>query len=141
MPAFSILIGQLNDVFNPAKFADLNYSLQDAITPIALYFLCIFSISELEKYFLTPLDIGIAAFVLSYLETGFWMLSGERQIRRVRENYLKAVLRQVIILLIIFTLFLHVHRKLGGLMFHSQVKSQQELPVTLLLCRKPLVKK
>jgi hypothetical protein len=32
---------------------------------------------------------------LSYMETGFWMLCGERQIRRVRENYLRAVLRQV----------------------------------------------
>lgn len=41
MPAFSILIGELNDVFNPQNFSDPNYSLEDEILPISLYFLCI----------------------------------------------------------------------------------------------------
>jgi ATP-binding cassette subfamily B (MDR/TAP) protein 1 len=78
LPAFSVLIGLLMDAFRPEKFADPNYSLSTEINKIALYFVY----------------IGIGAFILSYLETGMWMLAGERQIRRVRENYLRAVLRQ-----------------------------------------------
>jgi hypothetical protein len=55
MPAFSILIGELNDVFSPASFAQDDYSLEDAITPIALYFLCIFFMQFREIVFFLAL--------------------------------------------------------------------------------------
>ena len=100
-------------MFTPDKFAQPDYKLEDAVTPLSVYFLCIEKKRKekkrkekkrkekkrnktmKEEKLIDLQDIGVAAFALSYMETGFWMLCGERQIRRVRENYLRAVLCQV----------------------------------------------
>eukprot|EP01113_Clastostelium_recurvatum_P006565 TRINITY_DN1297_c0_g1_i1.p1 TRINITY_DN1297_c0_g1~~TRINITY_DN1297_c0_g1_i1.p1 ORF type:complete len:1417 (-),score=461.68 TRINITY_DN1297_c0_g1_i1:319-4464(-) len=80
MPLFSLIFGRLIDVFSPAHLNNPNVNIGDDITQIALYFLW----------------IGIAVFGLSYLEVACWMVAGERQIRRVRERYLQAILQQEI---------------------------------------------
>eukprot|EP01112_Ceratiomyxa_fruticulosa_P021647 TRINITY_DN7692_c0_g1_i1.p1 TRINITY_DN7692_c0_g1~~TRINITY_DN7692_c0_g1_i1.p1 ORF type:complete len:553 (-),score=113.01 TRINITY_DN7692_c0_g1_i1:118-1776(-) len=80
MPLFSLVFGQFIDIFLPYKFEDPSYNVLHEITKVALWFFY----------------IGIGVLCLSYLETGFWMITGERQIRRVRENYLKCILSQEI---------------------------------------------
>lgn len=41
MPIFSILLGQVNDIFSSDKFADPSYKLENSIEPIVLRFLYI----------------------------------------------------------------------------------------------------
>lgn len=38
--------------------------------------------------------IGIGSFVATYIYMGFWVYTGEVATRRIREKYLRAVLRQ-----------------------------------------------
>ncbi|EGC33546.1 hypothetical protein DICPUDRAFT_80697 [Dictyostelium purpureum] len=80
MPAISIAFGRLLNVFSPDNFKDPNYDLMDQVTKNALIFVY----------------IGIGAFVCSYFEVAFWMLTGERQAIRCRKEYFKAILRQEI---------------------------------------------
>jgi ATP-binding cassette subfamily B (MDR/TAP) protein 1 len=49
--------------------------------------------------------IGIGSFVATYIYMGFWVYTGEVATRRIREKYLKAVLRQNVSLLSFSLLF------------------------------------
>jgi len=73
LPLFSLIFGGLIDAFN--KSTDEVY---DQIKGLCLYLVY----------------IAIAAFILAFCQNAFWMLAGERQARRIREAYLKAILRQ-----------------------------------------------
>eukprot|EP00742_Colponemidia_sp_Colp-10_P003632 GILJ01003866.1.p1 GENE.GILJ01003866.1~~GILJ01003866.1.p1 ORF type:complete len:1310 (-),score=238.99 GILJ01003866.1:288-4217(-) len=73
LPLFSLVFGAMVDALN----AD----------PGTIY-------TEISKYASYFVYIGIGAFVLSFGETGLWMAAGERQVCRMRERYLRAILRQ-----------------------------------------------
>eukprot|EP01116_Phalansterium_solitarium_P018479 TRINITY_DN489_c0_g5_i3.p1 TRINITY_DN489_c0_g5~~TRINITY_DN489_c0_g5_i3.p1 ORF type:complete len:834 (+),score=296.91 TRINITY_DN489_c0_g5_i3:121-2622(+) len=74
MPAFSLIFGELIDAFNDAN------SVYDAIVGVVPYFLY----------------AGAGNLVVSYLQQACWTLTSERQVRRVRERYVAAILRQEI---------------------------------------------
>eukprot|EP01132_Coremiostelium_polycephalum_P002116 gene2116-2605_t len=81
MPMVSIIFGDIIDAFNPIKFnSDPNYSISEEVKRISMWFLI----------------LGGAVFVLSYIETALWMISGERQTNRARTEYLSSILRQEI---------------------------------------------
>ncbi|ORZ35134.1 P-loop containing nucleoside triphosphate hydrolase protein [Catenaria anguillulae PL171] len=50
--------------------------------------------SEIIRNILYFVAIGAGAFLCSYLSKALWMAAGERQAKRIRELYLKSVLRQ-----------------------------------------------
>ena len=80
-PLLGILFGQLVD--------DLNSSTCDAgIGDGAAYQ------AAVNDKILTVVYIGIAYFVLVYICVGCWNLTGERLAQRLRERYLKSILRQ-----------------------------------------------
>ncbi|EGG17681.1 hypothetical protein DFA_08677 [Cavenderia fasciculata] len=78
MPAISLVAGQMVDSFRPENFNDPDYKLGAEVAKIAVYFVY----------------IGIGTLVCSYIETSMWMIAGERQAKTVRQEYLKAILRQ-----------------------------------------------
>lgn len=79
MPAFSLIFGKLVDIFGH----NVNTSrdqLVDKVFDVAVDFLY----------------IGIGTFVCSYGEVALFKISSERQVRRIRTEYLSACLRQEI---------------------------------------------
>eukprot|EP01133_Synstelium_polycarpum_P000374 gene374-436_t len=81
MPLVSVVFGDIIDAFNPLKFnEDPNYSLASEVQRICMWFLI----------------LGGVVFVLSYLETALWTITGERQTNRARVEYLSSILRQEI---------------------------------------------
>jgi len=75
MPGFSFIFGALIDTFNKPGINFL-----DEVTKIALDFLW----------------IGIAALFVAFAQSACWNVSAHRQIKRVREHYVRAILRQEI---------------------------------------------
>ncbi|EGC33591.1 ABC transporter B family protein [Dictyostelium purpureum] len=81
MPTVSIVFGLVVDAFKPTKFnEDPDYDVYGTVRSISFYLLM----------------LGGGVFVLSYLETTLWMISGERQSNKVRRQYLESTLRQEI---------------------------------------------
>eukprot|EP01115_Flamella_aegyptia_P000877 TRINITY_DN1130_c0_g1_i3.p1 TRINITY_DN1130_c0_g1~~TRINITY_DN1130_c0_g1_i3.p1 ORF type:complete len:523 (+),score=224.36 TRINITY_DN1130_c0_g1_i3:102-1670(+) len=73
MPSFSLIFGELIDAFNKSGPEFL-----EEITRIALIFLW----------------VGFGALVCTYAQNAFWNWTASRQISIVRNEYLKAILRQ-----------------------------------------------
>lgn len=73
LPLFSIIFGEVLDTLN-----ETNADIMDAIVKLALYFVY----------------LGIGVFVTSWMELSFWMIAAESQVKRLREAYLRALLRQ-----------------------------------------------
>src|SRR6185437_14844677 len=74
LPSFSLIFGKLVDAVNGNNLD----SLRNEMTHLSLIFLY----------------IGGAAFLVTFLQNACFMVSSERQIKRIREAYLKAILRQ-----------------------------------------------
>lgn len=55
---------------------------------------CVSSILQVDKFALYFFLIAIGSMIFSAMQTGFPMIAVERQMRRVRIAYLKALLRQ-----------------------------------------------
>eukprot|EP00027_Filamoeba_sp_ATCC50430_P014648 CAMPEP_0168577562 /NCGR_PEP_ID=MMETSP0413-20121227/20855_1 /TAXON_ID=136452 /ORGANISM="Filamoeba nolandi, Strain NC-AS-23-1" /LENGTH=169 /DNA_ID=CAMNT_0008611329 /DNA_START=70 /DNA_END=576 /DNA_ORIENTATION=+ len=75
MPAFAFIFGKMVDDFNVSMD-----ELYHKIVNTSLYFLY----------------VGIAAWVASYAQRACWMTTAERQTRKIREDFLRAILRQEI---------------------------------------------
>ena len=75
MPALTLIMGEIIDVFNGGT-----EDFMDAILKNALYFLY----------------TGFGAFVVFYVQNAFWTLTSARQSLRLRNEYLSAILRQEI---------------------------------------------
>jgi ATP-binding cassette, subfamily B (MDR/TAP), member 1 len=89
-PVFAIIFAQFTDTFgNP----DAGSSFSDQVALLATYFVY----------------LGVGSLVCSYLEAAMWMWTGNRQTNRIKELYLKAVLRQDVP-------FFDVHSTTGGLL-------------------------
>ncbi|EGF83631.1 hypothetical protein BATDEDRAFT_15754 [Batrachochytrium dendrobatidis JAM81] len=79
LPYMTIAFADIMDALiiydgTPAGLSKLNSTVSDGVFQLAM--------------------IGLGAFVLSYIQMSFWMLSGENQSKRIRELYFKAILRQ-----------------------------------------------
>jgi hypothetical protein len=75
-PLFSLLFGELLNAFNAPSGGGSDFT--ETINRYALWFLL----------------IAIGAAIAAFLENALIMVTAERQIRRVREEYLRALLRQ-----------------------------------------------
>eukprot|EP00743_Colponemidia_sp_Colp-15_P010726 GILK01011850.1.p1 GENE.GILK01011850.1~~GILK01011850.1.p1 ORF type:complete len:1311 (+),score=265.06 GILK01011850.1:141-3935(+) len=75
LPAFSIVFGSMIDTLGASATAEDMYN----------------SVKENALLFVY---IGLGAFLLSIGEVCFWMIAAERQVRRMREAYLRAIMRQ-----------------------------------------------
>jgi ATP-binding cassette subfamily B (MDR/TAP) protein 1 len=73
LPLFSLLFGKLTDVLAEA---DVNVLFD--------------RIKELTPYFLIA---GAAAWVFAYMHTAFFQLTAQRQVTKIRDAYLRAMLR------------------------------------------------
>eukprot|EP00898_Chlorokybus_atmophyticus_P004111 jgi/Chlat1/4700/Chrsp3S05626 len=89
MPSFAILFGRLSDSFGSNALKDgvacSSPEGQDTLGNL---------VHDVNKYALILFLLAIVTWIVSYLEVGFWMLTGERQSARIRQKYLQAVLRQ-----------------------------------------------
>lgn len=74
MPAFSLIFGDLVDQIGA------NTSFMDVVEDMALRLVY----------------VGIGVFIVSYIEVAALTISAERQIRKIREQYVAAILRQEI---------------------------------------------
>ena len=74
MPCFSLVFGELLNSFNKPMA-----SMLASVTTFALGFIW----------------IGIGTFLASWGSIAIFMMVGERQTRAIRQNYLRAILRQV----------------------------------------------
>ncbi|KAA0159934.1 hypothetical protein FNF31_04579 [Cafeteria roenbergensis] len=74
MPLFAIVFGELLDALSSPDPAYLSSKIDE----IAIWFIY----------------IGLGAFVLSFLEVGLSSVAAERQVARIREQYMRALLRQ-----------------------------------------------
>ena len=77
MPTFSILFGRMANSFSPRNSID---EIMDTVGMFSLIFLY----------------VGLGAFALSFLMMGSWMIVGESQGIRIKENYARALLHQEI---------------------------------------------
>ncbi|KAL4464298.1 hypothetical protein ABPG72_011343 [Tetrahymena utriculariae] len=76
-PMFALIFGQMTDSFGPNSTGD---DLVDAAGKQSLYF-----------FF-----IGVGSFLMSWIQLGCWMISGERQSIKFRQEYFKAIINQEI---------------------------------------------
>lgn len=73
MPAFSLIFGDLVDEIGGSDSS---------------------VISVIETMSLRMVYLGLGIFVVSYIEVAALTISAERQVRRIREAYVAAILRQ-----------------------------------------------
>ncbi|GAA5824101.1 hypothetical protein JCM11251_001522 [Rhodosporidiobolus azoricus] len=88
-PAMTIIFGNLT-----TSFSDYAIALQAAAAPEIIAEARDRLFNEVNKDVLILVYIGIGTFVATWVYTGTWIYSGETATRRIRENYLQAVLRQ-----------------------------------------------
>eukprot|EP01113_Clastostelium_recurvatum_P023245 TRINITY_DN2777_c0_g1_i3.p1 TRINITY_DN2777_c0_g1~~TRINITY_DN2777_c0_g1_i3.p1 ORF type:complete len:384 (-),score=127.08 TRINITY_DN2777_c0_g1_i3:154-1305(-) len=79
-PIFMIVLGDFINIFSIDKLTSPNFSVADAVVDIVKWMMI----------------IGGVASIASYAQYASWIVSCERQIRRVRQEYLRAILRQEI---------------------------------------------
>jgi ATP-binding cassette, subfamily B (MDR/TAP), member 1 len=87
---FSLVFGQFMDTFGTPPSGS---EFKKQVATLAVYFII----------------IAVVAFVASYVESAFWIWTGNRQTNRIRALYLQSVLRQDIA-------FFDVHSTTGGLL-------------------------
>ncbi|KAL4426347.1 hypothetical protein ABPG74_006285 [Tetrahymena malaccensis] len=76
-PSFSLIFGQMIDSFGPTSTGD---DLVKAAGTQCIYFAI----------------IGVVSFLLSWIQLGCWMITGERQSIQFRKHYFKAIINQEI---------------------------------------------
>ncbi|GAA6016489.1 hypothetical protein JCM11491_002338 [Sporobolomyces phaffii] len=91
-PAMTIAFGNLTNSFTNFASLPLRYGANIPADVLSAARSDLFS--NVKDGVLILVYIGIGSFVATYIYMGFWVYTGEVATRRIRERYLKAVLRQ-----------------------------------------------